>query len=224
MSTMIERDAESTGPELEQDLHQLEVQEAALERRTRSLEVAGPLALVFSFFALAIGIAALAIALGNGSDDTSMMSGTSAGAAGVGQSTGMMGSATSGGMMMGVGGHGRFTSAMTGASAHGTIYVQLGDYWVAPTVSSVRAGKVTFVANNVGRMPHELMVERMPMKFDSPMHPNEDAAQGMIEDMDPGKSARMTMRLRPGTYMLFCNLPGHYAAGQHIVFNVTKAA
>jgi uncharacterized cupredoxin-like copper-binding protein len=87
----------------------------------------------------------------------------------------------------------------------------------------VRAGKVSFIASNVGRVPHELMVERMPMKFDSPMHPNEDAAQGMIDDMGPGKSGRMTMRLKPGTYMLFCNARGHYAAGQHTVFNVTKS-
>jgi hypothetical protein len=26
-------------------------------------------------------------------------------------------------------------------------------------------------------------------------------------------------RLRPGSYMLFCNAPGHYAAGQHMLFN-----
>jgi len=138
----------------------------------------------------------------------------------------MMGStpATSGGtMMMGAGGHGRFSSSQVAAATKGTVYVQLGDYWAAPTVSSVHAGKVTFIARNVGRVPHELMVERMPMKFDAPMQPNEDAAQGMIDDMAPGHSGRMTMRLRPGTYMLFCNVAGHYAAGQHMTFTVTKS-
>jgi uncharacterized cupredoxin-like copper-binding protein len=223
MSATIEREGESTSPELEQELHDLEAQEAALERRTRSLEVAGPLALILSCFALALGIGAIVIALSNGSDNTGMMGSTSAGAGSAGQSTGMMGSTAGSGMMMGAGGHGKFTSAMVSAAAHGKVYVQLGDYWAAPTVSSVRAGKVTFIANNVGRVPHELMVERMPMKFDSPMHPNEDAAQGMIDDMAPGKSGRMTMRLKPGTYMLFCNAPGHYAAGQHTIFNVTKS-
>jgi uncharacterized cupredoxin-like copper-binding protein len=223
MSATVEREGESSSPELEQELHDLEAQEAALERRTRSLEVAGPLALILAFFALALGIGAIVIALSNGSDNTNMMGSTSAGAGSAGQSTGMMGSNTSSGMMMGVGGHGKFTSAMMGAAAHGKIYVQLGDYWADPTVSSVRAGKITFIASNVGRVPHELMVERMPMKFDSPMHPNEDAAQGMIDDMDPGKTGRMTMRLKPGTYMLFCNAPGHYAAGQHTIFKVTKS-
>jgi uncharacterized cupredoxin-like copper-binding protein len=225
MSTTTERDAPAS---VEEELHELEAHEADLERRTRSLELAGPLALILSVIALALGIGAIAIALSNGSDNnTGMMSGGTGNAGqatgSAGQSTGMMGSSTSSGMMAGAGGHGKFTSAMMGAAAHGKVYVQLGDYWAAPAVSSIRAGKVTFIANNVGRLPHELMVERMPMKFDSPMHPNEDAAQGMIEDMDPGKGGRMTMRLRPGTYMLFCNLPGHYAAGQHTTFTVTKS-
>jgi uncharacterized cupredoxin-like copper-binding protein len=160
-----------------------------------------------------------------------MMGSTSAGAGGAAQSTvtgstttgGMMGSTSTGGMVMGAGGHGKFTAAMVSAADHGKVYVQLGDYWAAPAVSSVSAGKFTFIANNVGRVPHELMVERMPMKFDSPMHPNEDAAQGMIEDMDPGKTGRMTVNLKPGTYMLFCNLPGHYVAGQHTTFKVTAS-
>jgi uncharacterized cupredoxin-like copper-binding protein len=135
----------------------------------------------------------------------------------------MMGSTgqSGGSMMAGVGAHGRFTSEQMAAAAKGTVYVQLGDYWAAPTVGSIRAGKVTFIAKNVGQVPHELMVERMPMKFDSPMHPNEDAAQGMIDDMEPGQSGRMTVRLSPGRYMLFCNAPGHYAAGQHIMFQAT---
>ena len=202
--------------ELAEGLHQLEAEEAALERRTRSLELAGPLALVLSVVALALGGAALILALANGSSTSGgMMNGAGAGS--------MMGSTgqSGGSMMAGVGAHGRFTSEQMAAAAKGTVYVQLGDYWAAPTVGSIRAGKVTFIAKNVGQVPHELMVERMPMKFDSPMHPNEDAAQGMIDDMEPGQSGRMTVRLSPGTYMLFCNAPGHYAAGQHIMLRAT---
>lgn len=227
MSTTAERETERPTAGLAEELHELEEQEAALERRTRSLEFAGPLALILSFFALALGLGAFVIALSNRSETTSAsgsnsgVASSSSGATGA-TSGGMMGSAgtSSASMMTGAGGHGSFTSAQMSAAAHGKVYVQLGDYWAAPAVQSVRAGKVTFVARNVGRVPHELMVERMPMKFESPMHPNEDAAQGMIDDMDPGRSGRMTMRLKPGTYMLFCNAPGHYAAGQHIPFTV----
>lgn len=221
MPITADHEPETSTTDLSDELHTLEAQEAGLERRTRSLELFGPLALIFSIFALAIGIGALVVAFSNGSDKTTpAASDTGAAAPGT-----MMGSApaTSGGMKMGAGGHGRFNSSQVAAAAKGTVYVQLGDYWAAPTVPSVRAGKVTFVASNVGRVPHELMVERMPIKFESAMHPNEAAAQGMIKDMDPGRSGRMTMRLRPGTYMLFCNAPGHYVAGQHITFNVTKS-
>jgi uncharacterized cupredoxin-like copper-binding protein len=43
----------------------------------------------------------------------------------------------------------------------------------------------------------------------------------MIDDMSTGQSGRTTVRLTPGTYVLFCNVTGHYAAGQHTTFSVT---
>jgi len=58
--------------------------------------------------------------------------------------------------------------------------------------------------------------------MDGPGRPNEEAALGMIEDMEPGESGTMTLRLTPGTYVLFCNVSGHYAAGQHMRFTVTS--
>ena len=221
MSVTVEPEVDQSSEDLAAELHELEAQEAALERRTRSLELAGPLALVFAFFALALGAGGLVVALskdGDSSSGTPSNGGSPTAMPGSSQPSGMMSSGS--GMMMGAGGHGKFTAAQMSAAANGTVYVQLGDYWAAPTVPSVRAGKVTFVARNVGRVPHELMVERMPIKFDSPQHPNEDAAQGMIEDMESGMSGRMTMNLKPGKYMLFCNVEGHYAAGQHMVFSV----
>jgi len=221
MSTVIEEPPTGSAADLAEELHELEEHEAALERRTRSLEFAGPLALLFSFVALAVGVGALVVALNkdSGNGGSSVASGsTMAAPASQGSAMG-----STGAMMTGAGGRGRFTSAQMAAAKAGTVYVQLGDIWVSPTVASVPAGKVTFKANNVGRLPHELMIERMPMKFEGPMRPDENAAQGMIPDMDGGASGRMTVRLRPGTYTLFCNVQGHYAAGQHTVFNVTKA-
>ena len=216
MSTTTEPQGEQGSTELADELHTLEAQEAALERRTRSLELGGPLTLVLATVALALSIGAFVVALSNRS---TTMQGSSIPS--VVSRTGMMSGTSATGMMSGAGGRGQFSPATVAAAAKGHVAVQLGDYWVAPSVPSVRAGKVMFTATNVGKVPHELMVERMPIKFDSPMHPNEDAAQGMIADMDPGQTGRMTMRLTPGAYMLFCNVTGHYAAGQHTVFRVT---
>jgi uncharacterized cupredoxin-like copper-binding protein len=36
---------------------------------------------------------------------------------------------------------------------------------------------------------------------------------GEVSELDPGKSGSLTLTLDAGTYMLFCNLPGHYMAG-----------
>ena len=235
MPATIDEPTKGSGADLAEELHELEAQEEALERRTRSLEFAGPLSLVFSLLALAGAAAALAVALthehtasdvnisagGAGGSTAARVSMTGSASSGGGS---MMGSTAAGGrMMMGVGNHGNFTAAQVAAARKGVVYVQLGDIWVAPTVASVKAGKVVFKAKNVGQLEHELMVERMPMKFDAPMQPNEDAAQGMIPDMEGGGAGQMTMHLKPGTYMLFCNVQGHYAAGQHMVFTVTKA-
>jgi uncharacterized cupredoxin-like copper-binding protein len=247
MSTTVPDEHEHAPATLEDELHDIEEHEEALEQRTQSLEIFGPLTLLLSVFALAVAIGALVVAIGNKNSGSeapaareppSSLAASSGGAASAGGAAGggaairpsssgapmTMNSAHSGtGMMMGVGGHGSFTSSEVAAAGHGKVYVQLGDYWAAPTVRSVNAGKVTFVAKNVGRVPHELMVERMPIKMDGPMQPNEHAAQGMIDDMMAGQSGHMTVRLGPGTYMLFCNAPGHYALGQHTIFKVTKS-
>lgn len=102
-----------------------------------------------------------------------------------------------------------------------TVEVELGEMYVRPSVTTVPAGEVRFVARNVGKLEHELMVERMPIMMDGPGMPTEDAAMGMIEDMAPMHRGQMTLPLKPGEYELFCNVPGHYAAGQRTTFQVT---
>ena len=104
-----------------------------------------------------------------------------------------------------------------------TVRVELGEMYVKPSMMSVPAGKVKFVARNMGKVEHELMVERMPIKLEAPGKPVEDAALGMIQDMGPMHSGQMAVNLKPGKYELFCNVPGHYAAGQHTTFTVTRS-
>jgi uncharacterized cupredoxin-like copper-binding protein len=36
---------------------------------------------------------------------------------------------------------------------------------------------------------------------------------GEIADVGPGRSRTKTFNLEKGSYVLFCNLPGHYKAG-----------
>jgi uncharacterized cupredoxin-like copper-binding protein len=162
--------------------------------------------LVFGVLAFGMAMLALVIALANrDNNNNGPMSRHSAG------------TAIPGGAMMG--GSSSANPAPVGVR---TIRVKLGEMWVKPDYTSVKAGKVTFAATNTGQLEHELMIERTPLTMDGPGRPNEEAAQGMIEDMGPGESGRMTLKLTPGSYVLFCNVSGHYAAGQHTRFTVTR--
>jgi len=198
---------DKTTATIEEELKDLEANESALERRTNSLALSNALGLVFGLLGFGIAILALVFALSNRDDNN-----------GIGHiRTGSAGSAMAGGAMMGGAASGN--AAPTGVR---TIHVKLGEMWVRPDYTSVKAGSITFAATNTGQLEHELMIERMPLKMDGPGRPNEEAAQGMIEDMEPGDRGRMTVKLTPGSYVLFCNVAGHYAAGQHIRFTVTS--
>ena len=208
-------------PTLEQELEDLQVAEANLERKTKDMWSAEVVALVVAFIALLLGAAALAAALSNttgGTTTVMMRAAGSAGTAGTGgpaASTAMP--AASAGMM------GKRTGASGGAAAARTVKVTLGEMYVHPSRSTITAGKVTFLALNRGMLTHELMIERAPIKMESPGHPVEKAAMGMIDDMDHMGTGKVTLKLTPGTYELFCNVSGHYAAGQHTLFTVTKS-
>jgi uncharacterized cupredoxin-like copper-binding protein len=53
---------------------------------------------------------------------------------------------------------------------------------------------------------------------------DEDKAgdKGEVSELDPGASGSLTVALKPGKYLLICNVPGHYAAGMWAPFEVTK--
>ena len=190
------------------EAHRLQV--SAAEARGRNLTLFVALA---ALAALAGGVIALALSggIGNGNTIVRMPMNRAGNSSAPGQ--------MAGGMMSGASGVANAATPTT--SSHPVVSSTLGEYWVHPNMTSVPAGKVTFTAKNVGQVAHELMIERAPIKMDGPMQPNEDAAQGMIADMAPGESGKMTLNLKPGMYQLFCNVQGHYAAGQYTMFRVT---
>jgi uncharacterized cupredoxin-like copper-binding protein len=88
--------------------------------------------------------------------------------------------------------------------------------------SSVAAGQVTFeVLNNSKEIEHEMVVSALsdanaepPFKA-ADNEVDEDAAQalGEVPELAPGKSGSVTLNLKPGNYVLFCNVAGHYSHG-----------
>ena len=123
----------------------------------------------------------------------------------------------------------------TAANASQTVDISLtepdaGGMSIAESPATVHAGPTTFtVANASDGMAHEFLIA--PLKGDVADVPmtsetgrvNEDKLTDVKElgDLEPGKSGSMTVDLKPGKYLLFCNLPGHYMAGMHTVLTVT---
>jgi uncharacterized cupredoxin-like copper-binding protein len=94
---------------------------------------------------------------------------------------------------------------------------------------TVPHGKVTFEVKNVGKeLLHEMLVA--PIKdentalpyIDKEYRANEEASGdlGEVSELEPGKSGALTLDLKPGLYLLFCNVPGHYAAGMWTTIKV----
>ena len=71
---------------------------------------------------------------------------------------------------------------------------------------------------------HELLIARaepgrLPVRDDGFTIKEESIEPrlvGVLEPQLPGHSGVLTVELKPGNYVLFCNMAGHYAAGmQH---------
>jgi uncharacterized cupredoxin-like copper-binding protein len=85
------------------------------------------------------------------------------------------------------------------------------------------AGTVDLSVHNEGPDEHELIVVRqgagpLPVRRDG-LTVDEDAVEkskaGGLEPGAPGSVRELTVQLRPGRYVLFCNMSGHYMGGMH---------
>lgn len=126
------------------------------------------------------------------------------------------------------------------ASAATVVKVSLQDPSTGPRVTamhialdrdSVPAGRVTFRATNESKdQVHELIVVRTDSAQASLPYDEKKAEViekrihhlGEVSDLKPGRSGSLTLSLRPGSYLLICNEPGHYKAGMSTPFTVTK--
>lgn len=94
-----------------------------------------------------------------------------------------------------------------------------------------KAGVVTFhVTNSSTDTIHEMIVMYLadptkPLPYvaaDSRVDEDKAGDKGEVSELDPGASGALTVVLKPGKYLLICNVAGHYAAGMWTEFEVTK--
>ena len=114
--------------------------------------------------------------------------------------------------------------------AHGPSIVKykMVEWDIIPQNASKSHGplpKVTFVVKNAGRLEHEFVVLKTNIAAgqlaragakDAP----EKGAVGEIEEIPPGKTKTLALKLKQGHYALICNLAGHWSNGQFVDYYV----
>lgn len=114
-----------------------------------------------------------------------------------------------------------------GMGMHGNM--MMATMGIKLSAESAPAGEITFTATNTSKDTiHEMVLapitspdEMLP--YDETMQKvDEDAAGhlGEVAELEPGASGSLTLTMKPGTYILYCNIAGHYAAGMWTLFTV----
>lgn len=114
------------------------------------------------------------------------------------------------------------------AAADSTVTVTLREY-VIETEGDASAGSVAFEATNDGTIEHEVVVVRggspdaLPTDDDGGLDEGalpDGAIVGEIEPFATGEECAGAFELEAGSYVLLCNVPGHFAAGMATAIDV----
>ena len=104
---------------------------------------------------------------------------------------------------------------MTNASMSGT------NMGIKTDKDTVKAGEVKFeVTNSSQETEHEMIILPIPDDGNLPYDEKEArfdedkaGALGEVSELAPGKSGEVTLHLKPGKYVLSCNVANHFANG-----------
>ena len=86
-----------------------------------------------------------------------------------------------------------------------TVDVTETEFKIALASTELKAGKITFDVTNGGAIPHDLAIEGVDQK---------------TKEIPSKGSAKLTVTLKPGTYELYCSIPGHKQAGMDLKVTV----
>jgi uncharacterized cupredoxin-like copper-binding protein len=98
------------------------------------------------------------------------------------------------------------TTTTSAKPAATTVPVSETEFKIAVTSTALKAGEITFEAKNDGKIPHDLAIKQTGDK---------------TKLISPGGSAELKVTLKPGTYELYCTVPGHEAAGMKLNITVS---
>ena len=101
------------------------------------------------------------------------------------------------------------------------------EQFLTPVPTEVKAGPTTFTLTNTSTTKkHEMVVLKTDTAFDAltvgaDNKVSEDTTVGEVSELDAGKTGTVTLDLKPGKYVLVCNIEKHYAQGMRAAFTVT---
>jgi uncharacterized cupredoxin-like copper-binding protein len=100
------------------------------------------------------------------------------------------------------------TSTTSTTAPSTTVDVSEVEFKIRFPKTSLPAGSYTFDVSNDGKIVHDLVVKGGGVDEATP-------------HIDPGQSSSLKVDLKPGTYDVYCSIPGHKAAGMDLKLKVT---
>ena len=131
--------------------------------------------------------------------------------------------------MSSVAGHGMMGLGM-GMMGPGQGMMGSGMMSIRTDKSTVKTGEIHFVATNWSRrLVHEMLVVAvenpnapLPYDYGTAKIPEEKVkALGEVAELEPNEAGTLDVKLAAGSYLLICNVAGHFAAGMVTPFTVT---
>jgi uncharacterized cupredoxin-like copper-binding protein len=90
----------------------------------------------------------------------------------------------------------------------GAVTVAESEFKLAPKDATAKAGTVTVTAKNDGQIVHDLEVEG-------------NGVEKKTANLQPGSSGKLTLKLKPGKYEMYCSIDGHRASGMEGTITVS---
>ncbi|MFK0335346.1 sulfocyanin-like copper-binding protein [Rhizobium sp. NPDC090275] len=97
--------------------------------------------------------------------------------------------------------------------------------------STVKAGEVIFkVHNDAMTEEHEMVLVKLKaadqqipiIQSKHRVDEKQLKSLGEVSDLKPGADGTLKAKLAPGSYLLLCNIKGHYEAGMHAMLTAVK--
>lgn len=106
------------------------------------------------------------------------------------------------------GGGGQPGGGQPGGTAGGpAVTVTEKEWQIEFAPATLKAGPMKLVVKNEGSIEHNFVIEGANVEMDA---------------IQAGQSKELTVDLKPGTYTVVCNIPGHLEAGMKTTITVTQ--